>query len=117
MTSVLATTEEETTTVGRWMSVAEFEAMQKSGLVQESFSGTTHVAWPANPLAYLNQAKPFSVYVEFEVTPSSLKQTQEGWAKIVGPNSLESRRNLRKGLPVPQMPPAANIRQVASRIG
>ncbi|WP_245609108.1 RHS repeat domain-containing protein [Vibrio rhizosphaerae] len=77
-----------TTTVGRWMSKAEHEAMLKSGKVQESYSGTTHVANPAQAEAFLKQAAPGSRYVEFNVPSSSLKQTSEGWAKIAGPNSL-----------------------------
>lgn len=53
--------------VGRWMSQAEYDAMVKSGKVQESFSGTTHVASPADPEAFGKQAKSGSLYVEFEV--------------------------------------------------
>lgn len=115
MASSTITKEAETATVGRWMSVEEFEAMQSSGLVQESYSGTTHVVWPANEMAYFNQASPDSVYAEFDVPVFSIRQTQEGWAKILGPNSLEGRLAARKGLPVPQMPPATNIRLVTSK--
>ncbi|MEJ7615852.1 MAG: hypothetical protein WKF30_02500 [Pyrinomonadaceae bacterium] len=43
---------EGTERVGRWMSEAEYNAMRKTGMVQESFSGTTHVARPANPEAF-----------------------------------------------------------------
>ncbi|NDP59174.1 MAG: hypothetical protein GZ090_07445 [Oxalobacteraceae bacterium] len=83
--------------------------MNVSGKVQESFSGTTHVAVPANPSAFVNQARPGSVYVEFNVPTSSLKETSQGWSKIIGPNSLEGRLALRKGQSVPQMPNATEI--------
>ncbi|OHX36482.1 hypothetical protein BJL95_07505 [Methylomonas sp. LWB] len=91
----------ETTRVGRWMSQAEHDAMKASGKVQESFSGTTHVADPEDASAFINQAKPGSMYVEFNVPTSSLKATNEGWAKIIGPNSLEGRLAARKGMSIP----------------
>ncbi len=47
------------------------------------------------------------MYVEFEMPERSLIKTNEGWAKIVGPDSLEGR--LAKGLPVPEMPTVKNI--------
>ncbi|PIF92992.1 RHS repeat-associated protein [Acidovorax sp. 62] len=106
----------QTTRVGRWMSQAELDAMKASGRVQESFSGTTHVATPTNASAFINQAKPGSVYVEFNVPSSSLRATNEGWSKIIGPNSLEGRLAGRKGLPLPQMPEATGIVHSATRI-
>ncbi|MFJ5359038.1 hypothetical protein [Pectobacterium sp. CHL-2024] len=39
----------------------------------------------------------------------SLIKTNDGWAKIAGPDSLEGRLAKRKGLPVPEMPKAGNI--------
>jgi hypothetical protein len=109
--------ETSTTRVGRWMSEAEYDAMLKTGQVQESYSGTTHVASPADVGAYLSQAKPSSVYVEFDVPRASLRATNEGWAKIVGPNSLEGRLALKKGNPPPQMPAASNIVRVRTKLG
>ena len=50
------------------------------------------------------------MYVEFDVPTSSLKQTNDGWAKIVGPNSLEGRLAAKKGEPLPEMPSATNIK-------
>ena len=96
--------------VGRWMSQAEYDAMIKSGKVQESFSGTTHVASPANPEAFGKQAKPGSLYVEFELPATALKATNEGWAKIVGPNSLEGRLAAKKGYSIPEMPEVENVK-------
>jgi hypothetical protein len=49
--------------------------MKASGRVQESFSGTTHVASPADASAFINQAKPGSLYVEFNVPASSINAT------------------------------------------
>lgn len=71
------------------MSQAEHDAMKASGTVQESMSGTTHVANPADASAFINQAKPGSMYVEFNVQTSSLKATNEGWAKIIGSTHLK----------------------------
>ena len=51
-------TANNTTRVGRWMGEAEHAAMTETNMVQESFTGTTHVASPANPLAFQAQAKP-----------------------------------------------------------
>ena len=114
----------ETTRVGRWMSQAEYDKMVKtkvvqesySGIktkvVQESYSGTTHVANPASIDAFGKQAKPGQVYVEFDVPTTSLKQTNKGWAKILGPNTLEGRLAAKKGNPIPDMPTATNIKIV-----
>ena len=90
--------------------------MKVSGRVQESFSVTTHVASPADAAAFINQAKPGSLYVEFNVPTSSLKATNEGWSKVIGPNSLEGRLAARQGLPIPQMPAATDIFHSATRL-
>lgn len=47
--------------------------------------------------------------MEFDVQTSSLKPTNKGWSKIVGPNSLEGRLAAKKGKPLPEMPSAKNI--------
>jgi hypothetical protein len=104
-----------TTRVSRWMSQKEFDAMSNTGFVQESYSGTTKVALPANPEAYMRQAPVGDLHVEFDVPASSVRQTQQGWGKIVGPNSLEGRLAARKGLAVPQMPPATNMVHTATK--
>jgi hypothetical protein len=98
------------------MSQIEYNAMKNSGKVQESFSGTTHVANPAEATAFMSQAKPGSLYVEFNVPTSSLTSTSDGWAKIVGPNSLEGRLAERKGLPIPRMPAATDIVHSATKL-
>jgi len=48
-------------------------------------------------------------YVEFDGPSSSLKTTNEGWAKIMGLNSLEARLAARKGEAIPEMPEVTNI--------
>ena len=90
--------------VGRWMSQEEYNKMVEQGRVQESYSGTTYVTYPM-----YQGAPPGSVYVEFDVPLDAIKLTQPGWAKILGPNTLEGRLATRKGLPVPQMPEASSI--------
>ncbi|MBC8952820.1 RHS repeat-associated core domain-containing protein [Xenorhabdus sp. PB62.4] len=98
-----------TVTVGRWMSPDELQKMRATGKVIQSNTGTTHVGYPANIDAFGKQAKPGAVYVEFGVPEGSLIKTNDEWAKIVGPDSLEGRLAKRKGLPVPEMPEVTNI--------
>ncbi len=109
---------EWSTRVGRWMSTNELKAMQNTKMVQESVTGTTHVASPASANAFMHQAKPGSTYVEFTIPSSSLKITNpaEGWGKILGPSSMEGRLALRKGEPVPQMPRASCISPIMCKL-
>jgi RHS repeat-associated protein len=106
---------EDSVTVGRWMGSSEYDKMVQSGMVQESRSGTTHVALPASPDTFGRQAKPGTLYAEFEVPSASVKPSGDGIAKIVGPNSLEGRNAARHNRPVPQMPPARNIRHIHTK--
>ena len=101
--------------VGRWMSPQEYDLMTATGFVQESNSGTTHVAAPADQAAFQAQVAAGSVYVEFDVPRNSVKPTQQGWAKILGPNTLEARLAAAKGQPIPQMPPAGNIQHITTK--
>ena len=104
------------TRVGRWMSAAEYEAMTKTGIVQEGGGGTTYVARPADPAAYGQQAAPGSRYVEFDVPKASLRGGgKEGWAQIPGPNSVYGRLAAARGEPVPQFPPARNVELVQTK--
>lgn len=97
--------------VGRWMEIDELTKMTKTGMVQESKSGTTHAVFPANVLGFMNETSSKRVYVEFDVPGSSVKVTNAArdWVKILTPNSLEGRNAARLGRPVPQTPPAKNI--------
>ena len=101
--------------VGRWMSPQEYDWMTATGFVQESHSGTTHVAFPADQTAYQAQAAAGSIYAEFDVPRDSVKPTQKGWAKILGPNTLEARLAAAKGRRTPQMPTAENIQHIATK--
>ena len=74
--------ESDTTRVSRWMSQEEYAAMNRTGLVQESRSGTTHVASPATPDAFEQQAAVGSLHVEFDVPTGALRQTQIGRAHV-----------------------------------
>jgi RHS repeat-associated protein len=111
-----ATAAESSVRVGRWMSNAEFSAMKESRLVQESFSGTTHVASPAEATTFMNQAKSGSMYVEFNVPSASVKSTSDGVAKILGPSTTEGRLAARKGQAIPQMPAATDIVHSATKV-
>ena len=103
--------------VGRWMSEAEFTAMGRTGMVQESVNlGVTNVAYPANATAFINQAQVGSLYVEFSVPASSVISKGGGWGLIPGPNSIYGRLAIQQGRPVPQMPPAINIVHCATKI-
>ena len=107
---------EDLTRIGRWMGGSEYDKMVSTGMAQESISGTTHVAHPASPHVFGKKAKPGSLYAEFDVPMSSVKSTSEGGvAKIIGPNSLEGKNAVRKGRPVPQMPPARNIEHLYTK--
>lgn len=84
-------------------------------MVQESYSGTTHVLLPPDLYAFARQARAGDVYVEFDVPEDCLKVTGTGWAKIIGPQSLEGRVAARNGRPIPKMPRAINLRHLASK--
>nr|WP_028247983.1 hypothetical protein [Pseudobutyrivibrio ruminis] len=61
--------------------------------------------------AFGSQAKPGTMYVEFDVDSSRIYQAgNEGWGQIPGPGSLYDRLNIKKGLPpISDMPNAYNI--------
>ncbi|MFK0116140.1 ricin-type beta-trefoil lectin domain protein [Streptomyces sp. NPDC090994] len=103
------------TTVGRWMSEDEYQAMSDTGKVQAGSGGTsTYVAHPANSDAYRKQAAPGSIYAEFDVPCSCLKPAGEpGWAQIPGPqHPIYAKLNAKRGLPPPEMPSFENLRIV-----
>ncbi|WP_234047125.1 HINT domain-containing protein, partial [Streptomyces adelaidensis] len=100
------------TRVGRWMSEEEHQAMVDTGKVQAGQGETsTYVAHPADADAFRKQAKPGSVYAEFDVPCSCLKPAGEpGWAQIPGPkHPIYTRLNARRGLPAPEMPSFGNL--------
>lgn len=105
----------EQITVGRWMSLEEYLCMVDTGMVQESISGTTHVAIPPDKFAFYKQAKKGAIYVEFDVPSNAVRQTGEGWAKILGPKTPEARLFLKNGLIISQMPLATNIKIIGEK--
>jgi hypothetical protein len=103
--------------VGRWMGRDEYDKMLTTKMVQEGAGGTSYVAYPADLTAFEAQAKPRSLYVEYDVPHSSLYPAgKEEWKQIAGPDSMYARYAARKGEPVPQFPPVSNIEWVASKI-
>jgi len=108
----------ETVRVGRWMSEKEFSKIQSGNLVDTyGGGGAVHVAYPANPNAFGKQALPGSLYIEFDVPLNSIKNAGSGWARIVGPNSIESRLLISKGLQPLQYPKIENIIKVGYKDG
>ena len=104
-------TKNHTSTVGRWMSVDEYNKMLDSGKVQMSPNGnTTYVATPSN-IDSFPSAKTGSIFTEFDVDSKNIYPAgKEGWGQIPGPGSLIDRLNQKKELPaITEMPDALNI--------
>ena len=101
----------DTVTVGRWMSEAEYEEMFFSQEIQPSPNNphVKHVAYPSDMNAFGKQAPKGSVYVEFDVPVNSVKSAGNGWSRIPGPGSPESRLNIKKGGEEIQFPPISNV--------
>jgi hypothetical protein len=99
------------------MSEDEYNAMQSSGKVQMSRSGNTSVANPADINAFGRQAKPGTIYVEFDVPTSSIQPGgNANWGIIDGPGSITDRLNQFKGLPaITEMPNATNIQIIGGK--
>jgi hypothetical protein len=92
------------------MSQDEYSKMIDTGMVQEGAGGVTYAAEPATPDAYGREAAPGTVYVEFDV-PSVLLYPggKPGYVKMSTPQGQPGRIAVRKGLPIPELPPALNI--------
>uniref|UniRef100_UPI002106034F RHS repeat-associated core domain-containing protein n=1 Tax=Saccharomonospora sp. NB11 TaxID=1642298 RepID=UPI002106034F len=107
---------EQLTRVGRWMSRGEYDAMRHTGQVQEGAGGTTYVAHPGDPNAFGREAKPGSIYVEFDVPHSSLYPAgKPGWAQIPGPNSMYGRLAKKRGQDPLKFPAALNVELVKEK--
>jgi len=109
--NAIGETKNEYTRVGRWMSIDEYNTMKSTGKVQMSSNGVTSVAKPADPSVFSSQAKPGTIYVEFDVPISAVQPGgKETWGLISGPGSLWDRLYQSKGLPaITEMPDAQNI--------
>ena len=96
--------------VGRWMSRNELEKMLKTGRVQSSEGGITHVTNPSDPEAF-KAAKKGSVFVEFDIDKDIIKPGgKENWGIIHGSGSPVDRFNIKKGLEgIKEMPKVYNI--------
>jgi len=74
------------TTVGRWMSQAEYQVLQNTGRMVEGAGGQTFVT--TGGAASFSAAAKGSIYVEFQVATNSLIQGgKSGWFKVIGPNA------------------------------
>ena len=101
----------EMTTVGRWMSRAEYDIMLKTGRVVEGAGGQTFVATGGS--GAFNAAPKGSVYVEFQVPTNSLLQGgKSNWFKLIGPNASKSQRFLLEKQGGQILPEAKNITPV-----
>ena len=84
--------------------------MVATGRVQIPFNkGGTYVALPADPGSFGKQAKPGTVYVEFDVPTTSISKSSDGRAFIDNPTSVTARLAEKKGLPIPEAPEFKNI--------
>ena len=54
--------------------------------------------------------------IEFDVPKSSLAGSGGGWAKVIGPTTIEGRSAAQNGLEIPQLPQASDIVHVATKI-
>jgi len=83
------------TTVGRWMSPKEFNAMKSGTTILEGGGGQTFVT-QGGANAYRGAVRG-SVYAEFQVPANSLLQGgRNGWYKMLGPNASKSQQYLLK---------------------
>ncbi len=74
--------------------------MIKTGKIQESYSGITHFSNLASIDAFYNQAKPGSIYVEFDVPKHTVtKGGTDAWRIIHVPGSMRDRLNAGNRLP------------------
>ena len=82
----------------------------KTGRVQSSEGGITHVTNPSDPEAF-KAAKKGSVFVEFDIDKDIIKPGgKENWGIIHGPSSPVDRLNIKKRLEgVKEMPKVYNI--------
>ncbi len=81
-----------TVRIGRWMSKKEYEAMKKTGKVQDGAGDSTYGS-TSGPESFGSQAKPGSVYVEYDVPSASVLQgSKPDWVLTVGPNANSMQR-------------------------
>jgi len=102
---------ENWTTVGRWMSKIEYNAMKSGGNVLEGAGGQTFVT-KGGPTVFQGAPKG-SIYVEFQVPTNSLLQGgKDGWFKILGPNATKSQLYLLEKQGGQLLPPYRNLSSI-----
>ncbi|MHA6697867.1 TreTu family toxin [Chryseobacterium sp. A321] len=105
---------QDITTVGRWMSNAEYTTMSKTGQMIEGAGGQTFVA-TGGADAFTAAARG-SVYAEFQVPTNSLLQGgQANWFKVIGPNAgkaMQSALQKQGGQVLPQIKNLSEIIKV-----
>lgn len=80
--------------IGRWMTKAEYEAMKKTGKVQNGAGDATYGA-TSGPGSFGKQAAPGSVYVEYDVLAKNVIQgSKPDWVVTIGPNANTAQRAL-----------------------
>ena len=99
----------ESTRVGRWMSTGEYEAMVATGKVQEGAGGVTYAA-TSGPASFRAQAKPGSIYVEYDVPSNSLvRGSKSDWVRNVGPGAAASTKRMLEKQGGEQLPAVKNV--------
>jgi RHS repeat-associated protein len=89
--SQTVTAVQEMTTVGRWMSQAEYDMMASTGQMVEGAGGQTFVT--TGGAESFTAAAKGSVYAEFQVPTNSLLQGGEAnWFKVIGPSASPSQQ-------------------------
>jgi hypothetical protein len=73
--------------IGRWMTKAVYEAMKKTGRVQNGAGDATYGA-TSGPGSFGKQAAPGSVYVEYDVLAKNvIPGSKPDWVMTIGPNA------------------------------
>jgi hypothetical protein len=98
--------------IGRWMTKAEYEAMKKTGKVQNGAGDATYGA-TSGPESFGKQAAPGSVYVEYDVLAKNvIPGSKPDWVMTIGPgaNNMQRMQLLKQGGEF--SPPATNISEI-----
>lgn len=96
------------TTVGRWMSPAEYEIMKSTGRMIEGAGGKTSVT--TGGYTSFPSATKGSIYAEFQVPTRSLVQGgQSDWFSILGPNANKSQMFMLQRQGGQILPPIKNL--------
>ncbi|MDH2636488.1 RHS repeat-associated core domain-containing protein [Acinetobacter sp. V110_1] len=104
----------EWVTVGRWMSVGEYNTMKLNNHVLEGAGGLTFVTQGGSKM--FPSAAKGSVYAEFSVPSNSLlRGGADGWYKVVGPNAMKSQQYMIQKQGGTLLPPYRNLTPILER--